>query len=42
LDVALQRGYRDVPSLRQSRWYKPLRNDPRFDKLTARHGIPAQ
>jgi eukaryotic-like serine/threonine-protein kinase len=42
LDVALQRGYRDVGSLRRSRWYEPLRKDPRFDALLARHGIPAQ
>jgi non-specific serine/threonine protein kinase len=42
LGVALERGYRDVPSLRRSRWYEPLRRDPRFDTLLARHSIPRQ
>jgi TolB-like protein len=40
LDVALSRGYRDVPSLLRSRWYEPLRKDRRFAPLLARYGIP--
>ncbi|MFT3914011.1 MAG: tetratricopeptide repeat protein [Anaeromyxobacteraceae bacterium] len=39
LDEALRRGYRDVPSLRRSPWLAPLRDDPRFEPLLARHGI---
>ena len=40
VDVALSRGYRDVARLRRSRWFEPLRKDPRFEALLARHGIP--
>jgi hypothetical protein len=36
LDVALSRGYRDVPSLLRSRWHEPLRKDRRFAPLLAR------
>ena len=39
LDDALARGYRDVPSLRRSPWLAPLRDDPRFEPLLARHGV---
>jgi len=40
LREALERGYRDVPSLRRSRWFAPLRGDPRWEPLLARHGVP--
>ena len=40
LDVALSRGYRDVPSLLRSRWFEPLRKDRRFAPLLNRYGIP--
>jgi adenylate cyclase len=40
LELALSRGYRDVPSLRGSRWFEPLRKDPRFTSLLARYGVP--
>ncbi len=40
LELALSRGYRDVPSLRGSRWFEPLRKDPRFTSLLAQYGVP--
>jgi len=39
LEEALDAGYRDVAELRNSRWYEPLRKDPRFEKLLAKHGL---
>lgn len=39
LEEALDAGYRDAADLRNSRWYQPLRKDPRFEKLLAKHGL---
>ena len=39
LEEALDPGYRDATELRNSRWYEPLRKDPRFEKLLAKHGL---
>jgi len=39
LETALSRGYRDAPGLRRSRWFAPLRDDPRFEPLLARYGV---
>ncbi len=39
LEDALSRGYRDVADLRGSRWYEPIRSDPRFERTLARHGL---
>ena len=39
LEEALDTGYRDAADLRNSRWYEPLRRDPRFEKLLAGHGL---
>ena len=39
LEAALAGGYRDVADLRASRWYEPLRRDPRWEAALARHGL---
>jgi len=39
LEEALDAGYRDAADLRNSRWYEPLRKDPRFEKLLAKYGL---
>ena len=39
LEKALASGYRDVPDLRQTSWYEPLRRDPRWAKTLRGHGI---
>ena len=39
LEAALDAGYRDAAGLRNSPWYEPLRKDPRFEKLLAKHGL---
>ena len=39
LEAALAGGYRDVADLRGSRWYEPLRRDPRWQATLARHGL---
>ena len=39
LEEALAKGYRDVAQLRQEPMMEPLRRDPRFARLLAKHGI---
>jgi tetratricopeptide (TPR) repeat protein len=39
LEAALSGGYSDVADLRGSRWYEPLRRDPRWAAALARHGL---
>ncbi len=39
LEEALALGYRDEADLRAGRFFEPLRADPRFARLLARHGI---
>jgi len=39
LEEALVAGYRDAADLRNSRWYEPLRKDPRFEKLLTKYGL---
>jgi serine/threonine protein kinase/Flp pilus assembly protein TadD len=39
LEEALRAGYRDAADLRNSPWYEPLRKDPRFEKLLAKHRL---
>jgi tetratricopeptide (TPR) repeat protein len=39
LEAALNAGYGDAADLRNSRWYEPLRKDPRFEKLLVKHGL---
>jgi len=39
LEQALDAGFRDAADLRNSRWYEPLRKNPRFEKLLAKHGL---
>jgi TolB-like protein len=39
LERALAGGYRDLPDLREGRWYQPLRTDPRWAATLARHGL---
>lgn len=39
LDSALAGGYRDVADLRTTRYWAPLRGDPRWASVLARHGI---
>jgi len=39
LEEKLDSGYRDAADLCNSRWYEPLRKDPRFEKLLAKHGL---
>ncbi len=39
LEEALALGYRDEAGLRAGRYFEPLRSDPRFAGLLARHGI---
>ncbi len=39
LEEALRAGYGDAAGLRNSRWYEPLRKDPRFEELLAKHGL---
>jgi len=41
LTAALAAGYRDAPGLWRSRWFAPLRGDPRFAPLMASHAIAA-
>jgi hypothetical protein len=38
-EEALVAGYRGAADLRNSRWYEPLRKDPRFEKLLAKYGL---
>jgi hypothetical protein len=33
LERAVEGGYRDLPYLRASRYFDPLRDDPRFEAL---------
>jgi len=39
LEEALKKGFRDGPMLRYGPWYEPLRKDPRFENLLAKHGL---
>jgi serine/threonine protein kinase/Tfp pilus assembly protein PilF len=39
LERALAGGYRDAGDLRSTRWYEPLRRDPRWAAALARHGL---
>jgi eukaryotic-like serine/threonine-protein kinase len=39
LEEALTLGNRDVAEFRNSPWYEPLRKDPRFEPLLAKHGL---
>ena len=39
LEAAMAGGYRDVADLRGSRWYEPLRLDPRWAATLRRHGF---
>jgi tetratricopeptide (TPR) repeat protein len=39
LDEALAAAFRDVPSLRSSVWFEPLRRDPRFGAVLSKHGL---
>jgi len=42
LEKAMAAGYRDVGELRASRWFAPLRSDPRFEALMKKHGMAEQ
>lgn len=39
LEAALAGGYRDAADLRGTRWYEPLRADPRWGPTLRRHGL---
>jgi hypothetical protein len=38
-DEGLAGGYRDLPDLRSNPYFEPLRRDPRFGRMLAKHGI---
>jgi len=37
--LLLDGGYRDLPDLQSNPYFEPLRRDPRFARMLAKHGI---